>query len=64
MSTKYIKYKRRKNKDGTFELQMVCKKCGQPIDHATDIGPLCKNECALRDLQIKKRTTLCSLLFR
>jgi hypothetical protein len=59
MSTKYIKYKTVKNKDGSSELHMTCKICGSQIDRATDIGPMCKNGCALKK-SIKKRNTICN----
>lgn len=42
---KNIKLSRKQNKDGTTDITMICKICGQPIDHATDMGPFCKNMC-------------------
>ena len=45
---KIVKIKNKKNKDGTIDIVMTCKKCGQPIDHATDMGIFCKNMCVSR----------------
>jgi ribosomal protein L37AE/L43A len=46
---KSIKVKTKKNKDGTIDVTMTCKKCGEPIDRATDMGIFCKNMCGSED---------------
>lgn len=49
---KNIKIKEKKNKDGTVDITMTCKKCGQPIDTATDMGLFCKNMCGVEDSRV------------
>jgi len=49
---KNIKIKTKKNKDGSTDITMTCKKCGQPIDCATDMGIFCKNMCGQEDSRI------------
>lgn len=45
MMKKNIKIKTKKNKDGSIDITLKCKTCGEPIDHATDMGIFCKNMC-------------------
>jgi hypothetical protein len=42
---KNIKIKEKRNKDGSIDITMTCKKCGQPIETVTDMGMFCKNMC-------------------
>ena len=49
---KNIKVKTKKNKDGSVDVTMTCKKCGQPIDRATDMGVFCKNMCGSEDSRV------------
>lgn len=47
--SKNIKIRAKKNKDGGVDITLNCKSCGEPIDHATDMGIFCKNMCGFNE---------------
>ena len=40
-----IKQEFSENKDGSINVNVTCKKCGAPVDHADEYGMWCTNEC-------------------
>lgn len=35
------------DKTSPVNINITCKKCGEPIDHSNEFGMYCKNECGI-----------------